>query len=235
MTIPPKTEEEFFRWNEDMARKYNPDAYHESSNAVVRWIERSRVRRIMSFLGSTPALRVLEVGVGAGNILAQIPAGERTGIDISPTLLVLAKKRLPDARLYEGNAERFPDELRQRRFDRVFCSEVLEHVQHPELVVREMAAVLMPGGVAVISVPNEKFINALKGWLLKLRVFKLLFSKLSVKMDDEWHLHTFDRNLLVSVIGDAFVIERIDAVPYSWLPIRLVARLRKPTASDSRA
>ncbi len=231
--IPLKTEEEFFRWNEDMARKYNPDAYHESSNAVVRWIERSRVRRILSFLDSAPSSRVLEVGVGAGNILAQVPAGERVGIDISPTLLAIAKKRLPEARLYEGNAERFPSDLRAERFDRVFCSEVLEHVQHPGLVVKEMAAVLRPDGVAVISVPNEKFINALKGWLLKLRVFKLLFPKLSVKMDDEWHLHTFDRALLKQTIGDALTIERIEAVPYSWLPIRLVARLRQSgTARD---
>src|SRR3989344_59270 len=200
MNQPQKTKEEFFQWNEEMASKYNPDAYHSSTNAVVRWIERSRVRRILSFLAVQPAHRVLEVGVGAGNILAQIPSLHRAGMDLSPTLLAMARQRLPDARLYEGNAEEFPQELRAQQFDRVYCSEVLEHVQHPERVVREMAAVLAPNGIAVISVPNEKVINRIKGWLLHMRVLHLLFPRISTKMDDEWHLHVFDRALLQKTV-----------------------------------
>jgi 2-polyprenyl-3-methyl-5-hydroxy-6-metoxy-1,4-benzoquinol methylase len=227
----PKTDAEFFAWNEEMAVKYNPDAYHQSGNVVVRWIEATRVRRILSMLGAFPNHRVLEVGVGAGNILAQIPVAQRSGIDLSPFLLRIARTRLPDAHLYEGDAEQFPAELRTQRFDRVYCSEVLEHVRHPERVVAEMAEVLEPNGIAVISVPNERVINAIKGFMLKLNVFRLLFPKLSTKMDDEWHLHTFDRALLRKTVEQSLVLERIDAVPFSWLPIRLVARLHSKTQS----
>jgi len=238
MSAPsPRTDEEFFRWNEDMASKYNPDAYHESSNIVVRWIEQRRVQRIKRFLNAQPDHRVLEVGVGAGNILAQIPSRNRSGLDLSPSLLEMARRRLPDVQLYEGDAEQFPLELRKQTFDRVFCSEVLEHVRHPERVVREMANVLAPRGIVVISVPNEKFINAVKGLLLKFRIFTMLFPGISLKMDDEWHLHSFDRKLLRKTVGDALVIERIDAVPFEWFPIRLVSRLhaheRRVTSSAS--
>lgn len=38
-------------------------------------------------------------------------------------------------------------------FDAVICSEVLEHVSDPRVAVREIARVLRPGGVALISVP----------------------------------------------------------------------------------
>lgn len=225
MQHAPQTDQEFFEWNEAMAEKYNPDAYHESSNAIVRWIERTRVKKIIQFLDATPNTRTLEVGVGAGNILAQIPGGQRAGLDLSPSLLAIARRRLPHAALYEGDAEAFPELVRNQRFDRVFCSEVLEHVRHPERVVAEMRRVIAPNGVVVISVPNEKFINAVKGFLLKLRIFRTLFPNVSIKMDDEWHLHTFDRALLRKTVGDQFVIERIDAVPFSFFPIRLVARL----------
>ncbi len=229
----PKTDQEFFAWNEAMAVTYNPDDYHQSANGVVRWIEGARVRRILAFLGVQSEHRVLEVGVGAGNILARIPAHHRAGIDLSPSLLALARTRLPDATLIEGDAERFPEELRQQQFDRVFCSEVLEHVRHPDRVVGEMAHVLAPGGIAVISVPNERFINAVKTILLKTRVFLRLFPGISTKMDDEWHLHTFDRELLRRTVTPFFKMERLDAVPFSWFPIRLVARLHHRDTQSS--
>ncbi len=233
MTFTLKTPEEFFHWNEEMAKKYNPDVYHESSNFVVRWIERTRVQRILSFLDVAPHHRVLEVGVGAGNILAKLAVQDRSGLDLSPSLLALARRRLSDAHLYEGDAESFPPEVSHQQFDRIFCSEVLEHVQHPERVVNEMAAVLKPDGIAVISVPNEHFINVIKGFLLKLRLFKKFFPGLSTNMTDEWHLHAFDCKLLTETVGSALIIERIEAVPFSWLPIRLVSRLHKPLPEKS--
>ncbi len=226
MTIPKDmTEQEFKVWNDGMAEKYNPDQYHQGSNAIVRWIERSRVKRILHYLQAAPDCSVLEVGVGAGNILVQVPAREAWGLDLSAPLLVLAKKRLPAATLIEGNAEQFPEQLIAKKFDRVFCSEVLEHVQHPRLVVENMARVIAPGGIIVISVPNERVINALKAWLQRLRIFRLLFPTISKKMDDEWHLHAFNEGLLRETVQGILEVEIVTAVPFRWLPIRLVARL----------
>jgi 2-polyprenyl-3-methyl-5-hydroxy-6-metoxy-1,4-benzoquinol methylase len=235
METPPRTDEEFLRWNEEMAIKYNPDAYHESPNLVIRWVERSRVKRILTFLHLRSTDRVLEVGVGAGNILSRVPVEERWGLDLSPTLLAIARRTLPDAHLIQGDAEQFPPELREQIFDRVFCSEVLEHVRHPDRVIREIASVLASDGIAVISVPNERFINKVKTLLLRLQLFSFFFPGLSKKMDDEWHLHTFDRALLQHVVGDALVFDQIHAVPFFWFPIRIVAQLRKPSSVQGSA
>jgi SAM-dependent methyltransferase len=50
-----------------------------------------------------------------------------------------------------GDARALP--FADHSFDGVLCSQVLEHVDQPGQVLREMARVLKPGGVGLISVP----------------------------------------------------------------------------------
>lgn len=38
-------------------------------------------------------------------------------------------------------------------YDRVICTEVLEHVPHPERVITELARILKPGGILAITAP----------------------------------------------------------------------------------
>ncbi len=81
-------------------------------------------------------------------------AGARaTGIDVDPALLALGRLDLEDegvvAALVESDAtqpevaERF-----RRRFDRVTCNDVIEHVEDPAALVRFISTVLRPGGLA---------------------------------------------------------------------------------------
>ncbi len=220
------SKEEFKAWNEQMAKDYNPDTYHESASGIVSWVERSRVRTICRLLSVQPDESVLEVGVGAGNILAKFDAAVRTGIDISPFLLEKAQKRLGVAtQLVEGNAEELDRHFPPHSFDKVFCSEVLEHVQHPDRVIAQMARMLKPGGIAVVSVPNESVINRLKRLLKSIGVFRLLFPDMADHMEDAWHLHMFSAAMLRSLADRHFHILQIVAVPFWFLPIRLVAQL----------
>jgi SAM-dependent methyltransferase len=50
-----------------------------------------------------------------------------------------------------ATAERLP--FRENLFQRVECDAVLEHVEHPESVMREIGRVLAPGGFAHLVVP----------------------------------------------------------------------------------
>jgi SAM-dependent methyltransferase len=43
--------------------------------------------------------------------------------------------------------------VRDASFDAALCTEVLEHVRHPETVVAELARVLVPGGQLCVTVP----------------------------------------------------------------------------------
>lgn len=50
-------------------------------------------------------------------------------------------------------------------FDACYALDILEHADHPDRVVREVARVLKPGGRFIVNVPAEKS----EEWLLKLR------------------------------------------------------------------
>lgn len=225
------TRENFEQWNEEMIREFDPDEYHNHPSPLVRFIERRRVEILLEELQLRPGLKVLEVGCGAGNILEQISDCELHGIDISPYILEKARRRLGvRATIAKGDAEDLPFE--DQTFDRVYCSEVLEHVLDPGKVLAEMRRVTKNNGVAVASVPNEDLINRLKEVVFKTGPLARIVLQTgegyeSVEnMEDHWHLHEFDRELLREAVGNSFRIERVRAVPFSGLPLRFVAKLR---------
>lgn len=216
-------EEEFRTWNESMSRKYHPDDYHASSSPFVRWIERRRVQSILSQLGTKQEHRILEVGVGVGTILAQIPSSHRTGFDLSTYYLSIARSRLPDeVRLIEGNAEHLTSYVPEASFDGIYCSEVLEHVQHPDVVMREMAKALASGGRIVISVPHERLIDFAKKVI---HSFAWLFPRLrAYDQPNEWHLHSFSAaNIRALFAGAGLRMVTLQAIPSAFLPLRYVA------------
>ena len=212
-----------------MAQRHDPDLYHTASPLPVRWLERRRVAEVIRRLEVGPSHRVLEVGCGAGNVLVQVP-GRRTGIDLSPFLLEKARRRLgASAEVLEMNAEAmtFPDAT----FDRVYCSEVLEHVLDPGAVLAEMARVLRPDGIAVVSVPNESAINRLKALVFSVPGAKSVLKAVSGyripdRMEDEWHLHEMDEALLKRLVAPHFRLAHLSGVPTKLAPLRWVAQLR---------
>ncbi len=227
MATPP-TPAGFAAWNDEMAQRYDPDAYHRESPLPVRLLERRRVSTLVRLLDARPGHRVLEVGVGAGNVLERVEHGQRTGIDLCEPLLEKARRRLgPDVDLRRMNAEAL--EFDDNAFDRVYCSEVLEHVLEPRNVVAEMRRVLAPGGVCVVSVPNEAMINRVKGAVLATPVLGRLARRggyaMPDHMEDEWHLHEFDEAMLREVVDGIFTITDLAGVPSTRFALRWVARL----------
>jgi ubiquinone/menaquinone biosynthesis C-methylase UbiE len=229
MSERPKSAGEFTAWNEEMVRRFDPDAYHTRSPLPIRAIERLRVRAVARLLAAGPGTRVLEVGCGGGNVLEGI-GGRRFGLDLSPWILAKARRRLgPSVGLVRGDAAALP--FAEGKFDRVFCSEVLEHVLKPEAVVAEMRRVLAPGGRVVVSVPNESLINGIKGLVFRVPFARRLLGgggdgyEVAEKMDDEWHLHEFGRERLEQAVRGVFSVRELVGIPANAMPLRWVARL----------
>ena len=212
-----------------MARRYDPDRYHTESPLPIRLLERKRVDILIQQMEASNHHRVLEVGVGAGNVLERVKSDRRIGIDLSEFLLAKARRRLPGVPLLRMDAQSlaFEDDT----FDRVYCTEVLEHVPDPRRVVAEMRRVLKPEGIAVISVPNEEMINRVKRAAFSLPlVSRWLASRdgyeVPEHMEDEWHLHEFGRQELEATVAGEFKVVTMAGVPNRIVPLRWVAKLR---------
>ena len=224
--------EEFKEWNEKMVEKYDPDAFHHHPNSLIRFIEARRVKTILRFLDLKEGDRLLEVGCGAGNILEMTPPSQRFGVDLSTFVLEKAKQRLnKTAQLFQANAQSLP--LKSGVFQRVICSEVLEHLLDPAAALQEIGRILDSHGAAILSVPNEPLINRIKRILVGLGIFNRLFQKqgdyarVPERMDDEWHLHSLDLREWLNLVKPFFRVTRIRRIPFFWIPVRYVIRVER--------
>jgi SAM-dependent methyltransferase len=98
-----------------------------------------------------PGTRLLDVGCGSG--LTLVLAKERgaipAGLDVSPGLLQIARDRLPEADLREGDMEYLP--FGDATFDAVAGVNAFQFAGNPQNALREAARVTRPGGRVVAS------------------------------------------------------------------------------------
>jgi ubiquinone/menaquinone biosynthesis C-methylase UbiE len=119
---------------------------------LVEQAEHWRHRLIRDGTELAPGTRLLEVGCGAGAVLAvlgqEYPGVRLFGVDIEPKQLEFARGHLErggvEATLLEGDALALPFE--DESFDHVWMMWFLEHVADPPTALREARRVLVPGG-----------------------------------------------------------------------------------------
>lgn len=100
---------------------------------------------------------LLDIGCGNGYTLQMIhrlnPSLKLTAADIDATCLATTGNRVELERSIQISETEELFELGQS-FDTIVMSHVLEHTLRPLEVIRGIAAMLRPGGVAVVAVPN---------------------------------------------------------------------------------
>jgi SAM-dependent methyltransferase len=104
-------------------------------------------RQVAGFAADMREGGVLDVGCGLRPYEDLFPDGSYVGIDVEVSGRPPGDKQ-PD-RYFDGLNIPFEDE----RFDRVICTQVLEHSVDPDALLREMHRVLRPGGRLLITVP----------------------------------------------------------------------------------
>jgi SAM-dependent methyltransferase len=106
---------------------------------------------VLDAAGIGPGTRLLDVGCGSG--LALVMAARRgaipSGLDVSSGLLGIARERLPDADLREGDMESLP--FGDASFDAVTGVNAFQFAGDPRRALREAARVTRPGGRIVAS------------------------------------------------------------------------------------
>ncbi len=87
-------------------------------------------------------------------------------------------------------------------FDRIWCSEVIEHLIDPAKTIAEFRRVLKPGGIAAITTPNSTF------WLYSVL---RLFGKTPKDVQNKTHIHFFGKS-------DLQPLSPADSMIYGFFP-----------------
>ena len=153
---------------------------------------------------------VLDIGCGFGESLVYHRARGTTAVGIEADLNVQESARLNGLRIETGlfRASLFPGE----KFDYVSMDQVIEHVPDPTAVLKEMSAVLKPGGKIILTTPNGQ------GW------GSIIFGRKWINWHVPYHLHFFSTSSLRKVAQDAgFEVESQQTLTHSqWLNYQLM-------------
>jgi ubiquinone/menaquinone biosynthesis C-methylase UbiE len=73
-------------------------------------------------------------------------------------------------------------------FDKVLCTQVIEHVDDPESLIREIGRVLKPGGVAVLDTPDGDFLAGYDFPITRRRLASIARSGVAPAVDNDEYL-----------------------------------------------
>jgi methionine biosynthesis protein MetW len=122
------------------------------------------VRQDIYELVPESAMNVLDLGCADGSLgralKDQVPGRRVCGVEFSSTLAETATTRLDTVIRGDLNLADTLSELRGQRFDCAICADVLEHLRHPEELLRNLRLCLAPEADLIVSLPNIRHVSA---------------------------------------------------------------------------
>jgi trans-aconitate 2-methyltransferase len=131
---------------------WNPELY--------RRFEDERTRPAQDLLGRVPLVKprlVIDLGCGPGNstelLAARFPDADIVGIDNSEAMLASARERLPQCRFEPGDIAHWTPSSPP---DLIYANAALQWVGDHEALLPRLFALLAPGGVLAIQMPDNR-------------------------------------------------------------------------------
>lgn len=126
-----------------------------------RWNQRNRyyyrdLERLHQFL-IPPGARVLEIGAGLGDLLGSVAPAVGVGIDFSPAVVDLARRRHPDLHFYCLDGEALePEQLapEHRQFDYILLAGVLGYLSDVQAVLQRILPLCHPRTRVILTFHN---------------------------------------------------------------------------------
>lgn len=169
-----------------------PADYYQK--AITKNIWHSWKLKVISELIKNKPNKILDVGCASGWFLDKVnklyPEAELTGVDASKKAIDYGKKVYKNLNLIHADAHKLP--FKDRSFDLILCTEVLDHVVEPEKVLSEIRRVLSPNGIAIVELDDSKN--------LFFRVIWYIWIHLPGSVWNHAHIHEFNIENLEEMI-----------------------------------
>ena len=171
-------------------------------------------RKLISWISEVPPKRVLDLGCSSGRLGELVRLSGHRVVGVDATKINGVADRLDDfveADLNEG----IPAEV-GTGFDVVLAADVLEHLVEPAALLRQMAGLLTPRGVVLVSVPN------IAHWYPRLRIASGHFGYERRGILDAGHLRFFTRRSFEKLAAECGM--RVRRRTVSGLPVEVTER-----------
>ena len=155
-------------------------------------------------LKSDKKLVLLEIGAGSKMIKNFLPE------NIQYDTMDYAVDYWKDSFTYNINLDKEKMPIKDKTYDIVLCNETLEHVMHPNKVLKEIKRIAKDNAIILLSMPNE--------YNFVMRLYYLIGKK--TKVDEPFqvvtknlHIHKPRVRDILDIFSKYFTIEKID---YIW-------------------
>ncbi len=129
------------------------DNYLSSYGSFNNWLIQQRYTRLKRFFNGRSCLELgIAEGTGVKDLLAHFE--KVTIVDGSKLAVEKVRKKYPESKLTCINTYFENMDLKEEKFDTVIMAHILEHVDNPQVVLKQAKQVLNPGGTIIIDVPN---------------------------------------------------------------------------------
>jgi SAM-dependent methyltransferase len=156
------------------------DNYHRSAEEnPAQHYRREMIFSLMGLRDAGSGVRLLDIGSGQGDmaaaLLARFPKASLLGLDLSQAGVEISQRKVPGAQFVQRNLL----EVREPAKELVgwathgVCSEVIEHVDDPALLLRNARRYMAPGARLVLTAPGgpmsafDRHIGHRKHWFPK--------------------------------------------------------------------
>jgi len=176
-------------------------------------VSRGRRDGILRFINDKAKL-ILDIGCGRG-ILGEVIKKEKRatvyGVDISSAAIKEAKNRIDKAFRVdiERNLKDWPSEIKNKKYDVIVISEVLEHLFYPEKLLENIKEISHHETEIVITVPNVLF------WKNRLKMFFGKFEYTDEGIMDRSHIHFFSWKSLKKLLKQSgyYIVAKKHYIP----------------------
>jgi len=183
---------------------------YEDSHYYIHPFGISRKKKLLKLLSPNKNDIICDLGCGDGNLSKDLikQVKEVYGTDISPTRVERARKNGIKAFCYDVCSTHF----KSNYFDKIICSEVIEHVIEPRELLRETYRLLKGNGTVVLTVPYNQVIEKTILQIPKKELEQMNFYEIIKKYNiPDAHLNSFSKEEIISIMEEeGFKVKQVD-------------------------